>query len=318
MLIFQPTSGSTSIGGTITGGTAGSVLFVNPANKISQNNTSFFWSDTASQLQIGTSNGFDNNPIIALSISGTQNSYFGTYEKNNSNGTTASTDLIVGADNDGVSLTGHFGDFGIQGSGWTTIANPTFNGMLANDIYLYGSGGNLILGTDAGVAGKVIKFFTGGLTTTNLRGSITDTGFNQNVKTTTYNSVATTGWGIPAIYATGRSTAQVGAVASVATYTVGAADGSFWVSANANVTTFAVGTFNVNCVYTDETNTVNTLKLNFSSVTGTLGIAIAAAGAFEGIPAHIRAKSGTAITITTTGTFTSLTYNVEGSITQIA
>jgi hypothetical protein len=33
---------------------------------------------------------------------------------------------------------------------------------------------------------------------------------------------------------------------------------------------------------------------------------------------HIRAKAGTAITISTSGTFTTVTYNVEGIIKQIA
>ncbi len=134
---------------------------------------------------------------------------------------------------------------------------------------------------------------------------------------TQYNNVATAGLGVPAIYGQGRSTAQTAAVASVATYTVGAADASFIISANANITAFVAGTFNVQATYTDETNTARTLNLNFSSLTGTLGIALAAAGPFEGIPAHIRAKASTAITILTAGTFTSLTYNVEGYITQI-
>jgi len=40
-------------------------------------------------------------------------------------------------------------------------------------------------------------------------------------------------------------------------------------------------------------------------------------GAYEGVPLHIRAKASTAITVATTGTFTSVTYNVEGYITQI-
>lgn len=132
-----------------------------------------------------------------------------------------------------------------------------------------------------------------------------------------YNAVSTAGLGIPAIYGQGRATAQVAANASVATYTVGSADGSFMVSGNVNVTAFAVGTFNVTVTYTDETNTSQTLKMNFSSLTGTIGIAIAATGPFEGIPAHIRCKAATAITVATSGTFTSLTYNVEGYITQI-
>lgn len=139
----------------------------------------------------------------------------------------------------------------------------------------------------------------------------------MGTKVTKYNAISTAGWGVPAIYGSGRSTAQTAAVASVATYTVGGADSSFLVSANANITAFVAGTFNVTVAYTDETNTAQTLKLNFSSVTGTLGIALAATGPFEGIPAHIRCKASTAITIATAGTFTSLTYNVEGTITQI-
>ena len=45
---------------------------------------------------------------------------------------------------------------------------------------------------------------------------------------------------------------------------------------------------------------------------------VTGAGVYEGIPLHIRSKGGTAITFATTGTFTSVIYNVEGAITQIA
>lgn len=142
-------------------------------------------------------------------------------------------------------------------------------------------------------------------------------GYNQILKTVKYNNIATAGWGVPAIYGAGRSTAQTAAVASVATYTVGGADGSFEISANANITAFVAGTFNVQVDYTDETNTSRTLTLNFSSLTGTIGIALAASGPFEGLASHIRCKASTSITIKTTGTFTSLTYNVEGIIRQL-
>lgn len=117
---------------------------------------------------------------------------------------------------------------------------------------------------------------------------------------------------------TGRLTAKTSAQATVQTLTVPATDSSYLVSANANVTAFVAGTFNVVCAYTDETNTPRSLSLNFSSITGTLGIAVAAAGAFEGVPVHVRAKAGTTVTISTSGTFTSLTYNVEGNITPIS
>lgn len=146
----------------------------------------------------------------------------------------------------------------------------------------------------------------------------TDGSISLSTTITKYNSVATAGWGVPAVYGQARSTAQTGAVASVASYTVGAADGSFHVSANVNVTTYSSGTFTVTVTYTDEGNTSRTTTFNFSNTTGTLGTSIAAAGPFQGLPLHIRAKASTSITIATTGTFTSLTYNVEGNIIQIA
>lgn len=140
-------------------------------------------------------------------------------------------------------------------------------------------------------------------------------------KNTKYNAISTAGWGLPAIYGSGRSTAQSAAVASVATYTVGAADGSFIVSANVNVTTSTLHSFSVQVDYTDETNTAQTLTLSLSQLSGALVTTITngtGAGPYEGVPVRIRAKTATAITIKTTGTFTSVTYNVEGDIVQVA
>lgn len=140
-------------------------------------------------------------------------------------------------------------------------------------------------------------------------------------KINTYNNIATVGQGVPSIYGIGRATAQVAANASVATYTVGAADGSFIISANVLVTASVTNSFTVTCTYTDEGNTSRTLTLNFSQLTGTFLTAITnvqGVGAYEGIPLHIRCKASTSITIASTGTFTSVTYNIEGAITQIA
>lgn len=141
-----------------------------------------------------------------------------------------------------------------------------------------------------------------------------------NAKISTYNSVATAGGGIPAIYGAGRATAQAAANASVATYTNGAADGSFVVSANVLITASTTFSFTVTAAYTDEGNTSRTLTLSFSNVGGTIATTIANTGGavpYEGVPMHIRCKASTAITIATTGTFTSVTYNVEGYITQL-
>lgn len=138
-----------------------------------------------------------------------------------------------------------------------------------------------------------------------------------------YKTVATAGWGVPAVYAAGRSTAQTAAVASVATYTVGAADGSFDISMNLLVTTSTLFNFTCECAYTDEGNTARTITLSFCNLAGAFVTAIAnAAGAvpYEGVPLHIRCKASTSITLRTqaAGTYTTVTFNVEGIIKQTA
>lgn len=142
-------------------------------------------------------------------------------------------------------------------------------------------------------------------------------------KYTSYNGVATAGWGVPAIQASARFTAQVAAKASVATYTVGAADGSFEVSCNVLVTTSTTHSFGVSVAYTDEGNTARTIFLDFASSAGFPGGSAAIVNAngaisYLGTVRLIRAKASTSITIATSGTFTTVTYNVEGCIKQVA
>jgi len=119
----------------------------------------------------------------------------------------------------------------------------------------------------------------------------------------------------------GRAVGQSAVVASVAAYTLGASDGSFIVSANVLVTVSTAHSFTVTVTYTDEGGNARVLTLTFSQITGTMLMTITnitGAGAYEGVPLHIRAKASTTITIATVGTFTVVTYNVEGAITQIA
>lgn len=121
----------------------------------------------------------------------------------------------------------------------------------------------------------------------------------------------------------GRATAQAAANASVATYTVGSSDGTFLVSANILITTSTLFNFTATVSYTDEGNTSRVVTLQFSNLAGTFVNAIAnAAGAvpYEGVPLHIRCKASTSITIATAagGTYTTVVYNAEGSIVQIA
>jgi hypothetical protein len=142
-------------------------------------------------------------------------------------------------------------------------------------------------------------------------------------KFTTYNSVTTAGYGVPVVVAQGRADAQTATVASICTYTVGASDGTFEVAGNVNVTTSTTHSFSVDCTYTDETNTARTFVLivcrnggaTVNLITNTTG-----AGPYAGVATMIRAKAATAITLRTSsgGTYTTVTYNCEGVIKQLA
>ncbi len=238
------------------------------------------------------------NNITALTLDSSQNATFA--------GTITGTTIFAGAGNS------------IVFTGKSKINSPT-DGILN----LLNQAGTDFSRVNLGTA--TASFPALGRSTTFLTQTLADGTAGGGIKMTglmaQYNNVNTTGWGIPAIYGTGRSTAQTAAVASVATYTVGAADGSFIISSNVNVTTSTLHTIAVQVDYTDETNTGQTVTLSFSQLAGTFVNSITnatGAGPYEGIPLHIRCKASTAITVKTTGTFTTVTYNVEGSITQIS
>lgn len=182
------------------------------------------------------------------------------------------------------------------------------------------------LGYDASNYWKTTVSSTGGVTFA-LTGTSPLFTFSQGINMTDkllkYNNVATAGWGIPVIYGSGRSTAQTGAVASVAAYTLPASDGSFEVSMNVLVTTSTLHNFTCELAYTDEGNTARTVTLQFSTLAGAFVTAITnAQGAvpYEGVPLHIRVKASTTITLRTqaAGTYTTVTYNVEGIIRQLS
>lgn len=145
---------------------------------------------------------------------------------------------------------------------------------------------------------------------------------NSNLNTLGFvNTTANRTWTLPdmtgtvEISSSVRATAQVAANTSFQFVQVPASDTSYRVSANINITASSVFSFTAQIAYTDETNTSRTQTLPFSTLAGTTLTTIAnAAGAvpYNGISVNIRCKAGTTITWSTTGTFTSVTYNVEG------
>jgi len=237
-------------------------------------------------LRINLAASSTSNPFEIRNSAGTLTSYFQGANSEN---------LVLGKNN--VGLIG----FGVNGDSTNRIGSYNANNSI--DI----------------LATTYITFNTGAGSTE--RGRILSTGGWDILTTfTKYNNVTTVGWGVPAIYGYVRPAQQVNALVTLATYTVGAADGSFTVSANINVTVATASLIGVTCTYFDETNTSRSLVLNFSNIAGVFATTttLNTAGAFEGVPLHIRAKAGTLISLATTGTVTTATYTAEGIITQIA
>lgn len=120
----------------------------------------------------------------------------------------------------------------------------------------------------------------------------------------------------------GRSVAVTAAVASIATLTP-IADGSFDICMNVLVTTATTHTFTGQCTYTDEGNTGRTVTMPFRLVGDTTALTSSISNAsgtvpYNGVPLRIRVKGGTAIVLLTqaAGTYTTVTYNAEGTIRQ--
>ncbi len=128
---------------------------------------------------------------------------------------------------------------------------------------------------------------------------------------------------VPMVVANGRLTGQTGAIASLLSYTVPHnGDHSFKVGANVLVTTATTHAFTLTVTYTDEGGVSRTVTLSFTLVAGGALVTSIANGngvvPYEGVPLQIRAKAGTAITVATTGTFTSVVYNADASLSLVA
>lgn len=136
--------------------------------------------------------------------------------------------------------------------------------------------------------------------------------------------LTTTGAGLfnPIVVADTRTLAQSGAVATVATYTVGSTDATFDVSSTVTITAGTAFNFQVQASYTDESNSARVLPLWFTTAAGAFPGTIQFSdglGIRAGMPSRIRAKAATTVLLQTqaAGTYTGVTYNIEGIIMRI-
>lgn len=306
--------------------TSGSVIFAGPSGFLAQNNANLFWDDTnsifrATKIQAGAATTF---PGIAGDIQanrggvspGTGFIYFG-------NATGAGANYI-GFDGTDIFYSGQVKfDFGFIVSASTTsvlagktqfgpaFTFPGVNGDIAISRAIAPTTGVIYFGNSA--AAHYIYF------------DATNFNFTDPLalakKISQYNGINTAGWGVPAIQAEAGGIGLVAANASLASYTVGAADATIRISANVNVTSSVTHSFSIICTYTDETNTVRSLTLPFVQLGGVALVGtitnILGAGPYHGVGLTLRVKASTTITISSTGTFTSVTYNARGVIEQL-
>ena len=119
---------------------------------------------------------------VVAQFSGNVNSYSQINFQNISNGTKATTEIIITADN-GNDLA-HFGDFGIAGSNYAnaTPNNDLGTAVAPTDVYLYaqgdanGVGGNLILGSNE--KNGVVRIIADGSNTANIVATFANGGVN--------------------------------------------------------------------------------------------------------------------------------------------
>lgn len=140
-------------------------------------------------------------------------------------------------------------------------------------------------------------------------------------------SITTAGnLGAPTIVAYGDVSAATNTgTASIATFTVGAADATFEVSCNILITTSTTHSFSCDTTYTDEGNSARTMVMPVNQLAGTfvttgLITNVTGVGPYESAVMTIRAKAATVITVRTSagGTFTTVIYNARGLIKQVS
>lgn len=76
------------------------------------------WNKNSNQLAVGEVGEFEDDSTVPIVTTGNANTWNAIQTQNLSTGDNASADFFVAADNDSPTETGHFGDFGIWGSGF--------------------------------------------------------------------------------------------------------------------------------------------------------------------------------------------------------
>lgn len=176
--------GSISIGGVVTGGTTGSVLFIGPGATLAQDNANFFWNDTNNFLGIGS-----NVPLTPFFLKGTN--YSGDFTKLQDGSALTATSLVQ----DTINLNTTNSYVGLYYEGLVDFASdPGARNLQAENVQLnvISSNSTAMTGVNLnGGAHSVSYAGTGGIgPLTGLTGTATNSGSGAsgNISSGTFNT----------------------------------------------------------------------------------------------------------------------------------
>ncbi len=194
------------------------------------------------------------------------------------------------------------------GTGFTRLILGT-NDATANGISITNNGGSAQIGTGDGSSVRDLI----------VRGLTTNTGLSVGTTVTSVNGITTAGNGVPLIVATPyETTGNTGAVTNAINYTPAAVSGTYELIGVVNVTAWTTpATFSVVATYKDASGNARTDTAMV--VRGSTGANAAAVTAVDRwyftFPAIDIDATATAITLSTTGTFTgSPVYNLQATL----
>lgn len=138
-----------------------------------------------------------------------------------------------------------------------------------------------------------------------------------------FNNIFTAGLGVPAIYAAYSQTGKTAAVTNAINYTPPATAGTYRLSFSVDVTTATTDNFTVVATWKDASGNAISQNLGGSDKNGTALTAGAITnaigrGVYYGSALFSIDNSATAITLSTAGTFTTVTYNLAATLEQLA
>jgi hypothetical protein len=173
--------------------------------------------------------------------------------------------------------------------------NPAIGNDNSNDLKLTANAGVIILGNMAWFAGKIGMF----------------------------NSISTAGLGVPAIYAVYSTTGNNIAVTNAINYTPPATAGTYRLTFTVDTRVATTDNFYVVATWKDAAGTARSQTIGGSNAVGSALVAGAitntiGTGTYYGSVLFQIDNSATAITLSTVGTFTTVTYDLAATLEQLA